>query len=214
MIIICIFACSSFNKLVMARYCKFLFSLMLILAMMVIQIPLKAQHDIGDSKTSFEQQWSRHQERFSDIFFLDSLEKNAEQPLKALYNLQISNLLKQRLPGKGNARQPRTDLRNLEEWSTPELKDGILKYADSAFTQLLAYGWIPASDYDFLFQPGNVRFLPEMTLSSSMLMSGLSSGHSSARMAFFQPACSKAACQSFTPAIRYGRHCFGVAGSM
>lgn len=155
----------------MVRPYKLICFICMMLALGLHPLMLRAQH----AETSFEQQWLRHQERFSDILFLDSLEKNAEQPLKALYNLQISNLLKQRLPGKGNARQPRTDLRNLEEWSTPELKDGILKYADSAFTQLLAYGWIPASDYTFLFQPGNVRFLPEMTLYDLALMSYLQS---------------------------------------
>ncbi len=155
----------------MVRPYKLICFICLMLALGLHPLMLRAQH----AETSFEQQWLRHQERFSDILFLDSLEKNAEQPYKALYNLQISNLLKQRLPGKGNARQPRTDLRNLEEWSTPELKDGILKYADSAFTQLLAYGWIPASDYTFLFQPGNVRFLPEMTLYDLALMSYLQS---------------------------------------
>lgn len=164
------------------------------LALGLNSLMLRAQH----VETSFEQQWLRHQERLSDILFLDSLEKNAKQPLKELYNLQISNLLKQRLPGKGNARQPRTDLRNLEEWSTPELQDGILKYADSAFTQLLAYGWIPASDYNFLFQPGNVHFLPEMTLYDLALMSYLQSwkGYYLNRMEWIDHAMERHAAQN------------------
>lgn len=124
----------------------------------------------------FKKNWEYLQQFYSPdehaIFqVLDTMEKAAPQPYKGVYNFLIAQCLWQEVPyhADGNG-QPRDGLREVSEWSKPEMIFGCARYADSALTQLLEYGWVPAEEFDFLSLPGNIATFPGMTLYDLTLM--------------------------------------------
>ena len=124
----------------------------------------------------FKSNWEYLQQFYSPdehaIFqVLDTMEKAAPQPYKGIYNFLIAQYLWQEMPYHANGNgQPRDGLREVAEWSKPEMIFGCARYADSALTQLLDYGWVPAEEFDFLSLPGNIATFPGMTLYDLTLM--------------------------------------------
>jgi len=124
----------------------------------------------------FKDNWEYLQQFYSPdehaIFYvLDTMEKAAPQPYKGIYNFLIAQYLWQESPFHKNGNgQPRDGLRDVAEWSRPEMIFGCARYADSALTQLLEHGWVPAEEFDFLSLPGNIATFPGMTLYDLTLM--------------------------------------------
>jgi len=151
------------------RYYKVLLSLLL----STVGWSISAQNN---DYQRFKKNWEYLQQFYSPdehaIFqVLDTMEKAAPQPYKGIYNFLIAQYLWQEMPyhADGNG-QPRDGLREVAEWSKPEMIFGCARYADSALTQLLEYGWVPAEEFDFLSLPGNIATFPGMTLYDLTLM--------------------------------------------
>jgi hypothetical protein len=131
----------------------------------------------GDERQLFRSNYERirltfHPEEPDAIWLADSMANASTQPYRGVYHFLIAQMLSKLRPTLG-LKSDVHNIRDVMKWSYQEKYDNAVRYADSAFAQLFEYGRIPATDFEFLTRPGNVLYLPEMTLADVVLMTAL-----------------------------------------